>query len=415
MPEYFVRMAFDELLESRQICIELEKVKKVKELQSNRAEQRDSRDVDPSPNPSEADPETQCAKDQGQALPKSKDNTDVPPANSSHLNPKKDHRLWPTVYDRWRKVSPCELERGFYIEMGGYELVSALDPEVPLPDGFEGRVTPRGAIELARNDLLPEVTTELINDQSKSDILTKVLVCLQAGWMIIQCIARFHQSLPLTLLEVHTLMHAIFAFFMYCLWFRKPQDVMVTTKIMVDSKTLETLKGIKAKLSSGFKFTEPQAGSRAVTRSTGQVLQANSRTNPMNRSVMTYFAYPIYGGAHLAVWNAHFPSNFERILWLASALSIAVLPPLGDVLKQSLFCIFAVFSLCCQTQSALFSSSSEDTAGSLSEIGKIGVKIGTPLWVLARAYLLVEAFASLRSLPLGSYKSIDWVSYLPHM
>ena len=136
------------------------------------------------------------------------------------------------------------------------------------PFSYKGRVTSRGAIELARHKLLPEVTLELINDQSKSDILTKVLVCFQAGWMIIQCIARVHQSLPLTLLEVHTLMHAICAFFIYCLWLKKPHDVMVTTKIQVDNKIFNKLRGIEDDINKlpwdkggggSFSFTEPWA------------------------------------------------------------------------------------------------------------------------------------------------------------
>ena len=57
----------------------------------------------------------------------------------------------------FRNIFPHELEHGFYIEMGGYELVSALEGGEELPPGFNGRVTSRGAIELARFDQLPEV------------------------------------------------------------------------------------------------------------------------------------------------------------------------------------------------------------------------------------------------------------------
>ena len=274
MPEYFLRMAFDELWESRLIC------SKLGVLELGRAEKRNSPDRKPTPTV------------RVQSLPESKDITVVFPANPSRLNPEthctnhQDHNRnahgasigkiicglwhivcekWSIVCETWRFVFPRELERGFYIEMGGFELVPpALAEEDSLPDGFRGRVTSRGAIALAHSNLLPEVTLELINDQSKSDILTKALVCLQAGWMIIQCIARVHQSLPLTLLEVHTLMHAICAFFIYCLWLKKPHDVMVTTKVAVDYQMVQQLERIEGYINQlprhegceTFRFTE---------------------------------------------------------------------------------------------------------------------------------------------------------------
>jgi hypothetical protein len=46
-----------------------------------------------------------------------------------------------------------------------------------------------------------------IKDRSKADGLAKGLVCVQVLWMIIQCIGRKVSDLPLTLLEIHTLVH----------------------------------------------------------------------------------------------------------------------------------------------------------------------------------------------------------------
>ena len=161
-PELFLWMAFDELWESRLICLELKK------LESTRAEKTVSSGGNPtttvhsSPelkdmvvlpaDPSRGNPETPCTNDQG-------NNLDTHGASIGETN----RGLWHTVF-------PPGLERGFYIEMGGFELVSALSGGGDLPGDFKGRVTPRGAIELARHGLLPEVSLELINDQSKSEI-----------------------------------------------------------------------------------------------------------------------------------------------------------------------------------------------------------------------------------------------------
>ncbi|KAI1614041.1 hypothetical protein EDD36DRAFT_417890 [Exophiala viscosa] len=64
-----------------------------------------------------------------------------------------------------------------------------------------------------------------IRDKSKADNLSKVLVILQVSWTFLQCISRQASGYPLTLLEVHILVHAACAMLMYALWFHKPLDV----------------------------------------------------------------------------------------------------------------------------------------------------------------------------------------------
>ena len=108
-----------------------------------------------------------------QSLPEPND-TAVPPGNPSHGNPEThstndqghNHRD-PTKKDcsgRWHFLFPPELMREFYVEMGGFELLSDLGEGRELSDGFRGTVTSRGAIELARVGLLPEVPWRRIKD-----------------------------------------------------------------------------------------------------------------------------------------------------------------------------------------------------------------------------------------------------------
>ena len=33
----------------------------------------------------------------------------------------------------------------------------------------------------------------------------------------------------------------------------------------------------------------------------------------------------------------------------------------------------------------------------------------------ARYYVVVESFASMRNLPLGAYRTVSWVSFIPHL
>ena len=288
-----------------------------------------------------------------------------------------------------------------------------------FPWKFRGRVTSRGAIELAKAGILPMVPLELIKDQSKSDMLAKLLVCLQAGWMIIQCIARVAQSLPLTLLEVHTVMHAIFAFFTYCLWLKKPHDAMFTTKVWVDEAKLNKIEDIElAHSGTEFEFylTEPFVN-KAIKRSPCRLSQ--TKQSPFSQSVMACLAFPIYGGIHLTVWKGHFPSNLERVFWIASALTIMGMPLLIDVGK--LILKYAVDHHWIELFNAR--RGGDPLEEGLADVGRIVLYliilytlrgIGSACWVLARIYLLVESFASLRSLPLGSYNAVPWVSLIPH-
>jgi hypothetical protein len=78
---------------------------------------------------------------------------------------------------------------------------------------------------------LPDVPESQIEDKSKADGLAKMIVVLQAGWMVIQTIARVQQKLPVTLLEINTIGHVICAFALYAMWWSKPLDIKDPTLI----------------------------------------------------------------------------------------------------------------------------------------------------------------------------------------
>ncbi|KAK3316033.1 hypothetical protein B0H66DRAFT_604341 [Apodospora peruviana] len=75
---------------------------------------------------------------------------------------------------------------------------------------------------------------ESIKDRSKADSLARVLVITQASWMILQWIMRLAYKLPVTVLELNTLAHAICALFVYALWWEKPLDVNEPTILTAD-------------------------------------------------------------------------------------------------------------------------------------------------------------------------------------
>jgi len=98
-----------------------------------------------------------------------------------------------------------------------------------IPNSPQLALNSYGVLFLAQNANLPDISVESIQDHSKADDLAKILVIMQASWIIIDSIARIISQLPLTLLEVNTVAHVLCAFAIYALWWDKPLNVFVPT------------------------------------------------------------------------------------------------------------------------------------------------------------------------------------------
>ena len=125
---------------------------------------------------------------------------------------------WFHSNDRTRHI--WSLRQTFFIVAGG---IAAKTPYLKQPSVT---ITPAGALELARMGVLSPLPHLTLDDKTKADPITKSLVCVQAGWFIVQCIARLTTDLPITLFEIHTLAHVLVAFCMYLLWFSKPYNAL---------------------------------------------------------------------------------------------------------------------------------------------------------------------------------------------
>ncbi|KAF5575385.1 hypothetical protein FPANT_11364 [Fusarium pseudoanthophilum] len=136
------------------------------------------------------------------------------------------------------------LQYAYFIVMGGIrfdvdDILSTpdLDPSAakifkdPQPQSDKKpvrrtvRAGPPAIVTLASKGHWIKVSEREIDDKSKAGIFQKALVLIQVLWMITQCVCRFVFGLPLTLLEIHTMLHVIFAIIQYCFWIKKPLDV----------------------------------------------------------------------------------------------------------------------------------------------------------------------------------------------
>lgn len=111
-------------------------------------------------------------------------------------------------------------------------------------------IFPKGLAFFAKHGHFVRISDAAIQDKSKADTLVKALVCIQVSWMLVQTIARKIVGYPITLLEVHTLVHVACAIGMYGLWFEKPLDIRDPT--WMDASEFEDLLALMLVRNYGF-------------------------------------------------------------------------------------------------------------------------------------------------------------------
>lgn len=123
------------------------------------------------------------------------------------------------------------LAHGFYAAMGGFVIDTSPTPIVGSNTRFT--LTPNGIRFLMKHrpELIPDLPEFSIQDRSKADWLAKGLLIIQLAYFCATCLARYQQSISLSLLEVTTAAHAICTAFTCLVWLKKPRDIGEPTVI----------------------------------------------------------------------------------------------------------------------------------------------------------------------------------------
>jgi hypothetical protein len=196
-----------------------------------------------------------------------------------------------------------------------------------------------------------------IRARSKGDGLSKMLTVMQLLWFTAQAIGRHVQGKAVSLLEVAALAFVSMAILSYIFWFKRPQGLSSPFVIYNDTRVQSNLE---------------------VELIKGPV--------PLTKMALVA-SFVAFGVIHLLAWNYAFPSTAEKQLWRVDSLLLIVLP-------------------CIASAHPRFQT--EDWFDLLSSRTIIG------FFVLARLYLLVEAFLVFRSAPSSIYESVDWSAYFVH-
>jgi len=116
------------------------------------------------------------------------------------------------------------LTYGFYVIMGGFVVDYHIGHE-----SYRVTITSNAVTYLAEQGHFLDISPETISDKSKANLIGKALICVQVTWMMTQCIARKLAGYPLSLLEVHTMVHVVCALMLYVFWY----SVSLTTLVLL--------------------------------------------------------------------------------------------------------------------------------------------------------------------------------------
>lgn len=124
-----------------------------------------------------------------------------------------------------------------------------------------------------------------------------------------------------------------------------------------------------------------------------------------NRQLLVAMILPaIYGGIHIAALSFDFPSSLESHVWLYSSLYIALGLPIWQVM--------AWFMVIYETASSPLGRFHRVVWRWIRSIlGRLFL-LG---YAMARAYIIIESFSSLRHVPIGVYWTPEWLEMIPHL
>ena len=124
--------------------------------------------------------------------------------------------------------------------------------------------------------------------------------------------------------------------------------------------------------------------------------------------VMLWFASMAYGAVHIAAWNQYFPTPQESFLWRFSATFIAGSGFLWMTINLLARVVPAINGFWDGIVALRTRRVNYVWIGALCAVCGVA-------YCFSRAFLVVEAFVSLRMLPNGAFETPDWTQVFPHL
>ena len=355
-------------------------------------------------------------------------------ATGQKVEAKRSVELWKNSgYNQWT------VRHGFYANMGGFILQPRDSKPFPVNSKQLHYLVTRGYTPF------PAITEQEIWDKSKQDRFQKALTLFQTGWFVLQCLGRAIQHLPVTTLELATFGFVFCTFASYYQWSDKPLDAESPTIIEIPNSTKEILiearntpNANKVYSHTPLDFVDDQSPSWLTEIQPHLRFKMGPRERPLPR--FTNDKFPVIGASpdaifvfiiilaycciHFIAWNFDFPTDVERVIWRVGCITI--------VATTFIF-------LACETYQdghrvgrwsrwylKLFPKNPVHIARVDTMEKRRREMEFIPFWefvimspvtfvyTVARTYIVIEVFVSLRSLPSGAFDSVQWSNFIPH-
>lgn len=306
--------------------------------------------------------------------------------------------------------------------------------------------------------IIPDISDESITDRAESSDLSKALLIVQIGWFCTNCAARLLQRLPLSLLEVSTISHALCTFLTYFVWWSKPLNIAEGTTmrgkearevhalLMCSTEEYSEALGMAQRMAAGDRKPVKRRtvrGSRRRTNSinTGKttlaadalknllpIQEAPPQTPFRNHSGMSapgsikskshpgalydYIAIALspilYGLVHFLVWSDKFPTPLEHLFWRISSVVVTC---------SGLVWVLLAFSLRELEGSYAKLESGCAKFMTLTVLIPVGLLVQTmPIaYIVASGFLVIESLRQLFFLDPAVYQVASWSNYWPHL
>ncbi len=282
------------------------------------------------------------------------------------------------------------LTHAFFLEMGGFGLETPLGSRVQIDEGRLESALSEHPDWLSKLESIKEAD---INDHAKSNPLAKLVTCSQTLWLITQVISRVYQHRAVTLLEVSTTAYAACALTAYAFWWKKPQNSTMPIIIHCSDEVFPR----PSKFRYYYEYQSPGEYIWAGHHFPGY---GDTDIEGLMFFCLITLSPALFGAIHVAAWNISFLSTVEQWLWRGSALYC---------------CIAGIIT----TLIVFLPSFTEDRSW-ISEdvefvIDNAAFFIICSIYVIARIFMIVEVFLSLRALPQSAYEEVQWSSFIPHI
>jgi len=107
----------------------------------------------------------------------------------------------------------------------------------------------------------------------------------------------------------------------------------------------------------------------------------------------------VFGAVHCVAWSYIFPSLTEKLMWRASAVAIVAVP----LLMAGVICLL------------IRNIRNQQLSGWVIYFSASCLFFGALIYVPARIILLGLSFTTLRSLPITTYQTVQWTTFIPHI